>query len=239
MDFQHPKDGVFVKLASTQVIDMILLAGVDFAIIDLEHSALDTSAALALVRHADAIGLPAVVRIPEVDKGLVNRVLEAGASGLQLSMTTRVSQVHALLDAMHYPPRGSRSLSNSHPGARYGALSTRDYLALAAGAPPLAVVQIETARTVDPLNAIAAAGADVVFIGGTDLSVDVGLSTERLNKAVQSIVASAECAGVVLGGAGIDHLPQNRYRVSASDVVLLGHALTSVPRAASPQGGVT
>src|SRR5919201_3043327 len=107
--------GTFIKLAALESIE-IAAAELDFAVVDLEHSQLAEGEAFRLVRHADALGFPAVVRIPEVDRGLVNRLLEAGAAGIQLSTVTRATEVAGLKRAMRYPPRGARSISLAHPG---------------------------------------------------------------------------------------------------------------------------
>ena len=167
--------GTFVKLAGSDAAEVVAGAGFDFAIVDREHSQLSDGEARAAVRAIRALGMPALVRVPAVDRGEINRLLEAGAAGIQLSTTRSEAQVNALRMAVRYPPDGERSISLAHAQAGYGALGLADYLAASDGAhAPLAVVQLETATTDDPLAAIVAA-ADVAFIGTTDLLVDVGL----------------------------------------------------------------
>jgi 4-hydroxy-2-oxoheptanedioate aldolase len=195
--------GLFLKLPSTEVVDLVRAAGFDFAVVDLEHSQLGEADARALVRHARAIGLPALVRLPEVDRGLVNRLLEAGAAGIQLSTVRRAAQVRELRAATRYAPAGTRSISLSHPQAGYGATALADYLQAQAGEPPLVVAQIETSETDDPLEAILAERPDVVFLGTTDLSVDVGLDGERVRARVEAVAAAAERAGLPLLRAAV------------------------------------
>ena len=89
--------GTFVKLPALESVE-ICAQSLDFCVVDYEHSQLAEGDVLRLVRHAAALQFPAVVRIPEVDRGLVNRLLEAGAAGLQLSSVRRVSEVRALRD---------------------------------------------------------------------------------------------------------------------------------------------
>src|SRR4051794_41908750 len=72
--------GTFVKLPALETVDLCA-AALDFCVVDYEHSQLAEADVLRLVRHAAARTFPAVVRIPEVDRGLVNRLLEAGAAG--------------------------------------------------------------------------------------------------------------------------------------------------------------
>jgi len=219
---------LFVKLGATEVIDIAARSGLDFVVVDLEHSQLSEADGLRLTRHAAALGLPALVRLPEIDRGAVNRLLEAGASGIQLSTVRSIAQVEALRSATRYAPDGDRSVSLAHPGAGYGHAPLADYLKAQQASPPELVIQIETAETDDPLEELLAAGADVAFVGTTDLSVDLGLDEARLRERVEAIAAAAAAAGIELGGFGLDH-PDLTYDVSGSDVALLraavgGHA---------------
>jgi 4-hydroxy-2-oxoheptanedioate aldolase len=215
--------GTFVKLPALESID-VCAAALDFCVVDLEHSQLTEADALRLVRHASAIGFPAVVRIPEVDRGAVNRLLEAGAAGLQLSSVRRAVEVEALRAAARYAPDGTRSISLAHPAAAYGATPLRDYLRDAA--PPLLVAQLETRETDDDLAAICSAGADVVFLGLTDLLVDCGLDEAAAKARADEIAAAAAAAGVALGGFGAQE--RFRYSVVSSDVALLREAVAAV-----------
>src|SRR4051795_10070327 len=78
---RNRRRGLFVKLAATEVVDIAARSGLDFIVVDLEHSQLSEADGLHLTRHAAALGLPALVRLPELDRGAVNRLLEAGARG--------------------------------------------------------------------------------------------------------------------------------------------------------------
>ena len=215
--------GTFVKLPALESIDLCA-AALDFCVVDLEHSQLGEEEARRLVRHAAALGFPAVVRIPGVDRGLVNRLLEAGAAGLQLSTVRRAAEVRALRAAAAYAPAGSRSISLAHPGAAYGGTSLREYLA--GVEPPLLVIQVETRTTEDPLDEICAAGADVVFLGLTDVLADCDLDDQAARARADEIAAAAEAAGVALGGFGADE--RFRYSVVSSDVALLRQAVAGV-----------
>lgn len=177
-----PVTTLFVKLANTEVIEVVALAGFDAVIVDFEHSQLSEWEVRRLVTHAAAIGLPAIVRVPEVDRGTVNRLLEAGACGIQLSMTTRREQVDALLSLTRYAPHGTRSINLGHAGAGYGRTPLPRYLERVATG-PLVIPQIETAATQTPLPELLD-GVDVAFCGTTDLSVDLGVPGDLLHTSV-------------------------------------------------------
>jgi 4-hydroxy-2-oxoheptanedioate aldolase len=233
-----PLVGTFVKLPALEAIDIVASAGFDVAVIDREHSQLVEGEVLRLVRHAAALGLPAVVRVPSVDAAAIGRLLEAGASGIQLSTLRRRSERDALVAATRYAPEGTRSVSLAHPAADYGAEPLAAYLdRVKAG--PLLVGQIETATTVDPLADLLA-GLDCAFVGSTDLSVDLGrpgqLNDEKVRARVEEIAQAAGSAGVALGAwagsadaiAGLlgKHAP--RYALVSSDLALLRSGLATL-----------
>jgi 2-keto-3-deoxy-L-rhamnonate aldolase RhmA len=234
--------GVFVKLPCPDVLELTAAAGFDFVVVDLEHSMLGEQEAFTLLRYADALGLPALVRLARVDLPLANRVLEAGAVGIQLSMLTSVAQREELQAAVAYGPAGRRSVSLSHVGAGYGATGLADYLAAERAAPPILVGQIES-RTADPLEQVVA-GLDVAFVGTTDLTVALGLDpadADGIRAQVDAVAADAAAAGVTFGGwaprpdAADDlGLGPAGYLVVGSDLQFLGAALRAAAPSRSP-----
>lgn len=231
-----PIVGTFLKIAALETVDIASSAGLELVIVDGEHAQLDQSQCLGLVRHAAAVGLPAIVRIPAVDAGYLNRLLEAGAAGIQLSSLRARSDRDALIAASRYPPEGTRSVSLAHPAADYGAVPLVAYLEMSKGG-PLLVGQIETATTVDPLDELLP-GLDVAFIGTTDLSVDLGrpgmLDDERVRVRTTEIAGAAERAGVALGAwvASAEALGalagmRLRYVIVGSDLQLLRAGVAS------------
>jgi 4-hydroxy-2-oxoheptanedioate aldolase len=220
VELRNPNLGLFVKLPSTQAIEIAAAADFDFCVIDLEHSQLSEGDAIGLASHAAAIEFPALVRIPEVDRGAVNRLLEAGAVGIQLSTVRRAEQVAELRAATRYSPEGDRSISLAHRRADYGGTSMADYLGAERSSPPLVVAQIETATTDDPLEEILAAAPDVAFIGTADLRADVGLDQGAYERRVEEIVEATVSTDVVLGAFGLED-PRVTYRLITSDLTLL------------------
>jgi 4-hydroxy-2-oxoheptanedioate aldolase len=231
--------GTFVKLGGADAAEVVAGAGFDFAIVDREHSQLSDAEARAAVRAIRALGMPALVRVPAVDRGEINRLLEAGAAGIQLAAARSAAQANALAMATRYAPAGARSISLAHAQAGYGAWGLADYLAASDGAhAPLAVIQLETATTDDPLAEILAA-ADVAFIGTTDLLVDTGLDATAARARMEAIVAAATDVGRPWGGFAADAeaaarmvAEGARYVVVSSDLALLRSACAATARAA-------
>jgi 4-hydroxy-2-oxoheptanedioate aldolase len=229
--------GTFVKLADPDVVELVAAAGFDFAVVDLEHSTLSPGAAAGLVRHAHACGLPALVRIPAVDGALVNRLLEAGAVGFQLSMLARTEQTSELVACTRFAPAGRRSVSLANRIAGFGRTPLAEFLAAEATDPPVLVGQIETVET-DPVRRLVAP-LDVCFVGTTDLGVDLGpdAPADALPTAVAALAGHAGAVGTAFGGwapsvAAADGLglAGARYLVVGSDLQILAAGL----RAAAP-----
>lgn len=222
-----PTVGTFVKLPSSDVIELAAAAGFAFTVVDLEHSTLSEQDAIGLVRHADLCELPTLVRIPRVDPALVNRLLENGACGVQLSMLRTAAQVHALREATRFPPEGARSISLANRTAGYGAPGLGRFLQDEAETPPLLVGQIETAST-EPLEKILP-GLDVCFVGTTDLSVDLGApDADVLRAAVADIGAAAHAVGTAFGGWAPSLAAAADFGLEAADYVVVGSDLQTL-----------
>src|ERR1051326_3973164 len=120
--------GTFVKLGRREVIEILALAGLDFAICDLEHSQITEAEAGHMVASGKSCGLPVIVRVAHFDPGEINRLLEAGAAGIQLPQVHTRDQVVAFRAACKYPPEGARSVSLAQPAAGYGSEPLAEYM---------------------------------------------------------------------------------------------------------------
>ena len=193
--------GTFVKLGRREVVEILALAGLDFAICDLEHSQVTEAEAGHMIAAGRACGLPVIVRIAHFNPGQINRLLEAGAAGIQLPQVQTREQVSAFRAACKYPPEGSRSVSLAQPAAGYGSEPLAEYLSRS-NREVLLVGQLETRELQQPLAALLD-GLDVAFIGSLDLTVDMGVPGKLDHPVVQQrlreIEQAADTANVHLG----------------------------------------
>ncbi|MDQ6730733.1 MAG: aldolase/citrate lyase family protein [Actinomycetota bacterium] len=224
-----PVVGTFVKLPRPEVVDVMALAGFDFVVCDYEHAQTDVAGVLDTVRAGSGAGIPVLVRLPELDRGLINRVLEAGAAGIQLARANAVTATE-LRRVIRYPPEGTRSISLTQPAARYGTRSLGDAIA-EANAQALGVGQFETRDYAVSLDE-AVAALDVAFIGPVDLSVDLGYPDEPAAGPVRAAMAAIEAAAArtrtplgtfaaTRAAAGAAVAEGYRYVVVSSDLGML------------------
>ena len=193
--------GTFVKLGRREVIEILALAGLDFVICDLEHSQITEAEAGHMIASGKNCGLPLIVRVAHFDHGQINRLLEAGAAGIQLPQIQTQEQVAAFHSACKYPPVGSRSVSLAQPAAGYGSEPLTQYLERS-NKEVLLVGQLESRELQRPLPALLK-GLDVAFIGTLDLTVDMGVPGKLEDPGVQQrlreIESAAATANVRLG----------------------------------------
>ena len=191
----------FVKLGRREVIDILAVAGLDFAICDLEHSQITEQEAGNMITAGRACALPVIVRVAHFDPGQMNRLLEAGAAGIQLPQMQTKEQVSAFRSACKYPPEGSRSLSLAQPAASYGTEPLTEYIRRS-NREILLVGQLESKDMERPLSALIT-GLDIAFIGSLDLTVDMGapgkLEDPAVRQRISEIEEAAGSANVHLG----------------------------------------
>ena len=102
--------GTWITLADTAVTELAGHAGMHWVAVDLEHSTLNDHHFERHARVADLAGMACLARIPCADKHRIKRLMDAGASGLILANVQTRAEVDAAVDAMQYPPSGSRGV---------------------------------------------------------------------------------------------------------------------------------
>lgn len=222
--------GTFLKIPRFEVVDLLAIAGYDFVVCDYEHAQMSVHDACDIVRAGIGRGLPVLVRTPTLDRGEINRLLEAGAAGIQLARGSGNDAV-ALRQLVSYPPTGTRSVSMAQPAADYGFRVSLTTHLERSNSEVLAIGQFETADYAEDINS-AMASLDVAFIGPVDLSVDLGtpgnLCSRRMREAASVIEAAAERANVPMGifagsaeAAAAARAKGYRYIVAGSDLTML------------------
>jgi 2-keto-3-deoxy-L-rhamnonate aldolase RhmA len=198
-----PALGTWVKLPAVESIELVALAGFDFAVIDLEHSPIGVETASQLIAVALRAGVSPIVRVPSLESGLVGRVLDAGAEGVMIPHVDNVEHARAAVRAVRFPPLGERGVGSTSRAGDWGAMPRSEYLGF--GDQVALIAQLESAEAARNTAAIAAVeGVDVLLVGAADLSVSEGLSEDDL--AIRELIALAvrqgREAGLPVGNAG-------------------------------------
>ena len=171
-------------------------AGYDFVFIDMEHGNYNMETAADLIRGAKSAGIATIVRVPRLETFFISRILDAGAEGIMIPMSSTKEQAEEIIRYSKYPPLGHRGFGNQTGQTDYKPLKTADFLK-EANEHTLIVAQIETREAIENIDSILSIeGIDVGLIGPNDLSISMGIpdqmGSEIITKAIDKVVETAK-----------------------------------------------
>jgi len=228
----RPLLGMFIGPPAPALVEIVGHAGCDFVIVDNEHGSSGIETTEHLMRAARAAGVIPIVRTLEPD---ILRVLDVGASGVQVPQVNTPEQAARIVAATKYPPVGTRGAAFSTRAAGFGffggAQHVRD-----SNEGTVVVVMTETRTALGNLDAILAVpGIDAVFFGPNDLSFSLGYPGEMKHpeviEAIEHGIARALRAGVAPGVLATDAADFHRWAKAGARYIpmvltgVLGNAL--------------
>jgi len=197
---ERPLLGTFVGIPAPALVEMCGHAGLDFVIIDNEHGPAGIESTEAMIRAARAAGVIPVVRTLEPD---ILRVLDVGASGIQVPQVNTPEQAARIVAAAKYPPVGARGAAFSTRAAGFGFFGGEQHVR-DSNEGTAVIVMVETRAALAAIDAILAVpGIDAVFFGPNDLSFSLGFPGQMQHPeviaAIEHGIARAIKAGVAPG----------------------------------------
>jgi 2-keto-3-deoxy-L-rhamnonate aldolase RhmA/quercetin dioxygenase-like cupin family protein len=102
--------GLWVTLESASITEMAVAMGLDWVVVDAEHGHLDWHDILEHVRAAVRSDTVVLVRISELNGGLIKRVLDIGADGVVVPWIETADQAREAVAFAQYPPQGKRGI---------------------------------------------------------------------------------------------------------------------------------
>ncbi|MEP2031338.1 MAG: aldolase/citrate lyase family protein [Paracoccaceae bacterium] len=188
--------GTYIGEFATPGIGAILKsAGCDFAFLDMEHSGFSFETAKSVLRSLQDAGLATLLRPPSHAIHHISRACDVGAQGICPPMMGTAEQAQTVIDAINYPPTGTRGAAFGIAHDDYVARSVADAIT-SANAKTCFVALIETAEGVENVESIAALpGCDCLWIGHFDLSNSLGIPGEFENPLFTDAIAKVMAAG--------------------------------------------
>lgn len=198
--------GSFAFLPSPALVEVLGRAGLDFVIIDQEHSRKGWEVVEDMVRAAQLTGMAALVRVAWNEDKEILHALETGAAGIVLPFVESAGDVRRAAAALRFAPEGTRGTCTQTRANGYGALrSGFEAFARQANRELLLVGQIESRQGLEAIDEIVAVdhGLDVAFLGRSDLASELGKPGQVADAAVEAasrrIIEAARSAGKVSG----------------------------------------
>ncbi len=232
--------GTWVKLATIETVELLGHAGFDFVVVDMEHAPLTLESAYRAIVMAQAMGMGALVRVPDRSDSHLQRLLDSGADGILVPRVTDAATCRASVEAMRFSPTGMRGLGSTSRAGRWGLDTQASYLdngkdGIVRG------VQVEDQgglRAIDEILAVD--GLSALFIGTGDLSLSSGLPASHPDNdaLIASTLASCRArdipCGTAVGDADAARAAADRgfrFVMVSNDATMFGKAARDIRRA--------
>ncbi|MEL7296413.1 MAG: aldolase/citrate lyase family protein [Pseudomonadota bacterium] len=211
-----------MKTPSMIVAEVLGHSALDVICLDAEHAPFgraELDACIAAFRAAD---MPSLVRVESDSPHAIRHALDSGATGIVVPHVTSGAQAQAIMKSAHFG-EGGRGYAGSPRAAGYGTKPMADHKH-DSRAGTTVVLQIEDLAALDQVDAIAASGADALFIGRADLAVamDCAINDDALLTAVTKICTTARTAGVTVGMFTPNHGEIPGWKDMGASLFLLG-----------------
>lgn len=193
--------GTFVGTASPAVVECLGCAGLDFVILDNEHSPVEAETTAAMVRAAELRNVTPLARVREISRPAILKLLDVGVQGLIIPDVRGTEDVRRVVDYAKYAPVGRRGFCPSRKDGwgtdpQCGVLDTMAHF----NQETLVIPQCEAAEALSDIETIAAMdGVDGIFIGPFDLSISMGMPGDfenpQFRAALARILSACRAAG--------------------------------------------
>lgn len=229
---ERPCFGVSCRLTrTTDIAAMLRDAGYDWMFLDLEHGPLGFDQITQMALAGVEAGVTPMVRMPDASPTPIHRVLSNGAMGVIVPHVDDPETAAAVARQCRFPPLGDRSVPGLVPQLGYTPLS---FAEAAKRLDPLTLcaVMIESAAGVEAVEEIAAVrGVDILFVGASDLTFQLGVPSEygdrKVVAAMERVAEAARRHGKVAGFGGVaDAAVAQRYIGLGMHFVLAGNDVT-------------
>lgn len=247
---ERPLIGAWVCSASPLIAEVVAGSGVDWVLLDAEHSPNDLQSILHQLYAMSAYPVAPVVRPPIGDTVVIKQYLDLGVQNLLVPMVDSAEQARELVRAVRYPgtPTAATGAAETgdpaHRGVRgVGASLARSsrwnrvegYLADASATVSL-TVQIESAAAVANVEEILAVdGVDAIFIGPADLAASMGLlgrpGHPDVVEAALTAIRAAQAAGKPAGINAFVPEEAERYLAAGASFAAVGADVSILARA--------
>ncbi len=218
----RPSIGVGIsELRGPSLVPLLASAGIDYVLVDMEHTSLSFRDVAVFASAGRAVGLPVLVRPPAPSRSDIGRAMDLGADGLFVQRVGSGAEAAEAVRYMKYPPEGERGDKGSVYAARPDSRAVADGINL--NTVLIVIVEtVEGARNIDEI--CATPGVDAVSVGHADLSLALGvagdLEAEPYRNAFERILESCRAHEMpfTIGTAGTAEAALEQVRLGSFSI---------------------
>lgn len=228
--------GIFMLSCSPIVMELCSTLPLDWLLVDAEASPISPETILHLFQAVSGSNIVPMVRVPCLDRHLIEHMLDLGAYGVVVPKVDSPAMAKAAVEASFYPPRGRRGIS---PVRASGYFTDVPGHLMSANDRTMCFVQIETLAGLESVEQIAAVdGLDGLFIGPGDLASELGqpgkvtgpLMDEARARVLHAAKVHGKIAGIFAYSANLARVYLNEgfgFVAIGNDLKLLRSGITS------------
>ena len=196
--------GVISNSIDPTVAELCGWSGLDFYMIDGEHSPVTTSEVQNIVRACESAGIVPLARVRSNDPKLILQIIDAGVMGVMMPGMMNAKDVKDFVGAMKYPPMGERGMGPARAwDYGLGKMTQLEYVNFA-NEHTLVLPMIEDIKALENLSEMCqVAGIDGFIIGPRDLAMSMGFmdgpAHDEVKEVIDQIFKIVLAAGLVIG----------------------------------------
>ncbi len=189
--------GMVANMTDPAVIEIAGMCGYDFVRLDCEHTPFSILEIRNCIRAADAVGIPLIVRITELDA--ITGLLDFGVGGFMIPHVRSGEEARRVVRDVKYYPVGLRGFSDGARAQKYGFADMKQFIKDANDEIVL-MCQIEDKYGIEHMEEIISTeGIDGICTGPNDIAQSLGIPTQtkdpRVKDVEKRIIATARKYG--------------------------------------------
>jgi 2-dehydro-3-deoxyglucarate aldolase/4-hydroxy-2-oxoheptanedioate aldolase len=200
---QTPVGHMIWEFGTRGIAKILESTGIDFVLIDMEHTGFDTERVADLIAWLKATDIGPFVRVPQRLYHFLARSMDAGALGVMVANVETAEQARQIVDSVKYAPLGNRGLGL---GGSHNNFIPPDPVAYMqySNSNTTVICQIESVTGLRNCEAIGAVpGVDVLWVGHFDLTQSMGIPAQfqhpQFLDALRAVSDAAKRNGILAG----------------------------------------
>jgi 2-dehydro-3-deoxyglucarate aldolase/4-hydroxy-2-oxoheptanedioate aldolase len=191
------------EMRNPEVAYILAAAGMDFLMVDTEHSSVGVENLQNIMRSTRAAGMVPLARVTDNQYPFIARILDMGAMGIMVPRVNTAAEARNVVQSAKYPPQGQRGFGARGVITDYESVTVSDVISWV-NENTLVIVQVESGEALAQLDETSRVpGIDVALIGPNDLSISLGIPGDfehpRFVKAVEQTFETCLKNGIAPG----------------------------------------
>jgi 4-hydroxy-2-oxoheptanedioate aldolase len=201
-DTVRPLLGMWIKLPALTTVEVLAGSGLNFLIVDLEHSYLGLDWLHTVCAVSQPRGVHVLVRVPDTSGREMSRILDTGVDGVIIPRVRSVEDVRRVVSATRFRD-GDRGIGITSRAGDWGLAEVDDYLRKGDQS-MMRCIQFETRESfVDLDRMLDVPHLGAAFFGPADFAFALGepVGSPRVNGESARLVSAALERGIACGTA--------------------------------------